>query len=63
MTDNDLNEDLLRHREAAHRHTAFDLHQKRFLGDGVVVGFGRINGRKVAVAAQDFTVIGGSFSE
>jgi acetyl-CoA carboxylase carboxyltransferase component len=29
----------------------------------VVVGFGRINGRKVAVAAQDFTVIGGSFSE
>ena len=46
-----------------HRHTAFGLDQKRFLGDSVVVGFGRIDGRKVAVAAQDFTVIGGSFSE
>jgi acetyl-CoA carboxylase carboxyltransferase component len=47
----------------AHRHTAFELDQKRFPGDSVVVGFGRIDGRKVAVAAQDFTVIGGSFSE
>ncbi len=46
-----------------HRHTAFDLHHKRFPGDSAVVGFGRIKGRKVAVAAQDFTVIGGSFSE
>jgi propionyl-CoA carboxylase beta chain len=47
----------------AHRHTAFGLDQKRFPGDSVVVGFGRIEGRKVALAAQDFTVIGGSFSE
>jgi len=46
-----------------HRHTAFGLDQKRFPGDSAVVGFGRIDGRKVAVAAQDFTVIGGSFSE
>jgi acetyl-CoA carboxylase carboxyltransferase component len=46
-----------------HRHTAFGLGQKRFPGDSVVVGLGRIDGRKVAVAAQDFTVIGGSFSE
>jgi acetyl-CoA carboxylase carboxyltransferase component len=46
-----------------HRHTAFDLDQKRFPGDSVVVGLGRIDGRKVAVAAQDFTIIGGSFSE
>ncbi len=46
-----------------HRHTAFGLDQKRFPGDNVVVGFGRIDGRKIAVAAQDFTVIGGSFSE
>ena len=46
-----------------HRHTAFGLDQKRFPGDSVVVGFGRIDGRKVAMAAQDFTVIGGSFSE
>lgn len=46
-----------------HRHSAFGLDEKRFPGDAVVVGFGRIEGAKVAVAAQDFTVIGGSFSE
>ena len=46
-----------------HRHTAFGLDEKRCPGDSVVVGFGRIDGRKVALAAQDFTVIGGSFSE
>jgi acetyl-CoA/propionyl-CoA carboxylase carboxyl transferase subunit len=46
-----------------HRHTAFGLDEKRFPGDAVVVGLGRIDGRQVAVAAQDFTVIGGSFSE
>ncbi|HET92204.1 MAG TPA: acyl-CoA carboxylase subunit beta [Chloroflexi bacterium] len=46
-----------------HRHTAFELDEKRFPGDSVVVGFGQVDGRKVAVAAQDFTVIGGSFSE
>jgi acetyl-CoA carboxylase carboxyltransferase component len=104
MAANDLNEELLRRREAAqqgggptaverqhakgkrtarervqrlldpgsfeelapfitHRHTAFGLDQKRFSGDSVVVGLGRIDGRRVAVAAQDFTVIGGSFSE
>ncbi|MCP4538550.1 MAG: acyl-CoA carboxylase subunit beta [Chloroflexi bacterium] len=46
-----------------HRHTAFGLDQKRFPGDSVVVGLGRVGGRKIAVAAQDFTVVGGSFSE
>ena len=46
-----------------HRHTAFGLDRKRAPGDSVVVGFGRVDGRKIAVAAQDFTVIGGSFSE
>jgi acetyl-CoA carboxylase carboxyltransferase component len=46
-----------------HRHSAFGLDKKRVPGDAVVVGFGRIDGRKVAVAAQDFTIIGGSFSE
>jgi acetyl-CoA carboxylase carboxyltransferase component len=46
-----------------HRHTAFGLDERRFPGDSVVVGFGRVDGRKIAVAAQDFTVIGGSFSE
>jgi acetyl-CoA carboxylase carboxyltransferase component len=46
-----------------HRHSAFGLDEKRFPGDAVVVGLGRIDGRNVTVAAQDFTVIGGSFSE
>jgi acetyl-CoA carboxylase carboxyltransferase component len=46
-----------------HRHTAFGLDETRVPGDSVVVGLGRIDGRAVAVAAQDFTVIGGSFSE
>jgi acetyl-CoA carboxylase carboxyltransferase component len=46
-----------------HRQHAFGLDEKRFAGDSVVVGLGRIDGRKVAIAAQDSTVIGGSFSE
>jgi acetyl-CoA carboxylase carboxyltransferase component len=46
-----------------HRHSSFGLKEKRHPGDAVVVGFGQMEGRKVAVAAQDFTVIGGSFSE
>ena len=46
-----------------HRHVSFGMDERRFPGDSVVVGLGRIDGRKVALAAQDFTVIGGSFSE
>jgi acetyl-CoA carboxylase carboxyltransferase component len=46
-----------------HRHTAFGLDEKQFPGDAVVVGLGQIDGRRVTVAAQDFAVIGGSFSE
>ena len=46
-----------------HRHSGFGLEDKRYPGDAVVVGLGRIDGRKVAIAAQDFTIIGGSFSE
>jgi len=46
-----------------HRHSAFGLDQKQFPGDSVVVGFGRVDGRRIGVAAQDFTVVGGSFSE
>ncbi len=48
---------------ATHQLTDFGMDQKRFPGDGVVTGFGKINGRRVAVYAQDFTVLGGSFSE
>jgi acetyl-CoA carboxylase carboxyltransferase component len=37
--------------------------QHRYPGDGIITGFGKIQGRRVAVFAQDFTVLGGSFSE
>jgi acetyl-CoA carboxylase carboxyltransferase component len=46
-----------------HRQTEFGLGEKKIPGDSVVVGFGKIDGRMVAVFAQDFTVMGGSFSE
>ena len=46
-----------------HRHSALGLDRQRFAGDGVVTGFGMIDGRRVALFAQDFTVLGGSFSE
>lgn len=46
-----------------HRCTNFGMEKKQFLGDGVVVGSGTINGRLVFVFAQDFTVNGGSLSE
>jgi propionyl-CoA carboxylase beta chain len=46
-----------------HRHSDFGLDKDRYLGDGVVAGFGKIDGRRVCVYAQDFTVIGGSFGE
>jgi acetyl-CoA/propionyl-CoA carboxylase carboxyl transferase subunit len=48
---------------ATHELTAFGLDKQRYPGDGVVTGFGKINGRRVAVFSQDFTVMGGSFSE
>jgi acetyl-CoA carboxylase carboxyltransferase component len=48
---------------ATHNVAEFGLEQQRFPGDGIVTGFGKINGRRVAVFAQDFTVLGGSFSE
>ncbi|MDR2111521.1 MAG: acyl-CoA carboxylase subunit beta, partial [Candidatus Accumulibacter sp.] len=48
---------------ATHDLSAFGLDKQRFPGDGVVTGFGKINGRRVAVFSQDFTVMGGSFSE
>ena len=46
-----------------HRSTEFGLADQRPLGDGVVTGHGRIDGRKVFVFSQDFTVFGGSLSE
>jgi len=46
-----------------HRSTDFGLAEQRFVGDGVVTGCGKIDGRTVFVFAQDFTVLGGSLSE
>ncbi|MDR1275131.1 MAG: acyl-CoA carboxylase subunit beta [Candidatus Accumulibacter sp.] len=48
---------------ATHSLTTFGLDKQRFIGDGVVTGFGKIGGRPVALFSQDFTVMGGSFSE
>ncbi|HAL56214.1 MAG TPA: methylmalonyl-CoA carboxyltransferase [Bacteroidetes bacterium] len=45
-----------------HRSSDFGLDKQRYLGDGVVTGYGRINGRQVLVFSQDFTVFGGSLS-
>jgi acetyl-CoA carboxylase carboxyltransferase component len=45
------------------RHTDFGMEKEKTPGDGVVAGFGKINGRRVCVYAQDFTVMGGSFGE
>jgi len=47
----------------AHRCTEFGMEAERPAGDGVVTGWGTINGRQVYVFAQDFTVMGGSVSE
>ena len=47
----------------AHRTTDFGMAEQRFPGDGVVTGWGTINGRMVYVFSQDFTVLGGSVSE
>ncbi len=46
-----------------HRTTDFGLADQKYLGDAVVTGYGRVNGRPVFVFAQDFTVFGGSVSE
>lgn len=46
-----------------HRSTNFGLDKQKFLGDGIVTGYGTINGRPVYVFSQDFTVFGGSLSE
>ncbi|WP_333684089.1 acyl-CoA carboxylase subunit beta [Pontibaca methylaminivorans] len=47
----------------AHRCTDFGMDEQRPYGDGVITGWGTINGRMVYVFSQDFTVFGGSLSE
>ncbi|WP_433929610.1 acyl-CoA carboxylase subunit beta [Sorangium cellulosum] len=49
-------------RFVVHRCADFGMDKQKVLGDGVVTGWGLIDGRKVVVFAQDFTVIGGSLS-
>jgi propionyl-CoA carboxylase beta chain len=46
-----------------HRAVDFGMESQKIAGDGVVTGWGTINGRQVYVFAQDFTVLGGSLSE
>ncbi|OGU02233.1 MAG: methylmalonyl-CoA carboxyltransferase [Gemmatimonadetes bacterium RBG_16_66_8] len=50
-------------RFVTHRSTDFGLADQRILGDGVVTGYGAVDGRLVYVFAQDFTVFGGSLAE
>jgi propionyl-CoA carboxylase beta chain len=48
---------------AKHRAHDFGMDRKRPDGDGVVTGFGTVDGRRIVVSAQDFTVMGGSLGE
>ena len=48
---------------ARHTCTSFGMNKKEIPYDGVITGFGKINGKKVAVYAQDFTVQGGSLGK
>ncbi len=50
-------------RFVVHRSRDFGLDEQRVLGDGVVTGYGTVDGRTVFVFSQDFTVFGGSLSE
>jgi propionyl-CoA carboxylase beta chain len=45
-----------------HRCTDFGLEKNKILGDGVVTGYGKINGRRICIFSEDFTVFGGSLS-
>ena len=49
-------------RFVTHRAIDFGMAEKKILGDGVITGYGTVDGRKVFVFAQDFTVFGGSLS-
>src|SRR3954463_5766140 len=46
-----------------HRSNDFGLEKEKYLGDGVITGYGNVNGRLTYVFSQDFTVFGGSLSE
>ncbi|MFX1477284.1 MAG: acyl-CoA carboxylase subunit beta [Promethearchaeota archaeon] len=46
-----------------HQNDTFGMDEKKYLGDGVISGYGTINGRKVFVYSQDFTVLGGTIGK
>lgn len=46
-----------------HRTTDFGMEKEKYYGDGVITGYGTVNGRAVYIFAQDFTVFGGALSE
>jgi propionyl-CoA carboxylase beta chain len=46
-----------------HRSVEFGLEKEQYLGDGVITGYGTVNGRLVYIFSQDFTIFGGSLSE
>jgi propionyl-CoA carboxylase beta chain len=46
-----------------HRSTNFGLEKNKFLGDGVITGYGTVQGRIIYIFSQDFTVLGGSLAE
>lgn len=46
-----------------HRCTDFGMEKQKIAGEGVVTGYGKINGRQVCIYSQDFTVIGGSLGQ
>ena len=50
-------------RFVTHRTHDFDMQKKKYLGDGVISGYGKIQNRLVCIYSQDFTVLGGSLSE
>ena len=50
-------------RHVVHRCQDFGMEKSKIPGDGVVTGYGTVNGRRVFLFAQDFTVFGGSLSE
>jgi propionyl-CoA carboxylase beta chain len=49
-------------RFVTHRSTNFGMEKNKPYGDGIITGYGRINGKLVYVSSQDFTVVGGSMS-
>src|SRR5690554_690756 len=46
-----------------HRSKDFGMEKEQYLGDGVITGYGKVNGRLIYIYSQDFTVFGGSLSE